>query len=213
MVAALLLGFSCGTAGCSIGEGEGEVMSERLYIEDCWNGEFNLRPSFFAANPYRETMMIRIQRGEQLEEESDGVLLLVNDAPLIREELMGQEIPLGISPSITPPGQPIVVREEPLATLSLYLHDTCHVQNGVIYSVGGWIRFDSLFSGNVNEDSADRRLTEAEFEAIMADPRDGVLEEDADGKTIITYPEDVQSVVRGSFRFFFHRGSPAQPFP
>jgi hypothetical protein len=148
-----------------------------------------------------------------LEEEADGVLILINDVPKVRQELIGQPIELALSPSVTPPGIPVIPRELPLVSLSMYLHSTCHAQNSALYAVGGWIRFDSLFNGDPNEDSADQRLTQAEFEATVVDPRDGMLGEDTAGEPVITYPAEVQSVVKGSLSFLFHRGTPAQPFP
>jgi len=199
--------------GCEVGEGHGAVTSDHLYVKDCWEGPFDLRPTFFGAAPFQETMMIRVQHGQQLEEEADGVLILINDVPRLREELIGQQIELALSPSVTPPGMPIIPREAPLVTMSMYLHSTCHAQNSALYAVGGWIRFDSLFNGDPNEDSAEQRLTEAEFEATMVDPREGMLTEDTSGQPLIEYPAEVQSVVRGSMSFFFHRGTPAQPFP
>jgi len=51
---------------CSLGEGEGEVSSEKLHVGGCWNGQFQLRPDFFAAVPYRRTLGIRVQHGGDL---------------------------------------------------------------------------------------------------------------------------------------------------
>ncbi len=184
-----VLALSCGNLlGCEVGEGDGSVTSENLYVEECWQGQFDLRPDFFAAAPFQETMMIRIQHGDQLEEEADGVLILINDVPRVRQELIGQPIELALSPSVTPPGIPIIPREPPLVSMSMYLHSTCHAQNSALYAVGGWIRFDSLFNGDPNEESADQRLTQAEFEATVVDPRDGMLSEDTTGAPTITYP-------------------------
>ena len=48
----------------------------------------------------------------------------------------------------------------------------------------------------------------------MVDPRDAVIAEMPDaGMGDYEYPDDRVSLVQGSFEFFFHRGSPAQPFP
>jgi hypothetical protein len=90
-------------------------------------------------------------------------------------------------------------------SLALYLHDTCHAQNGALYAVTGTITFAHLFSGNPNETNGDARLTEASFEASFADPRDAAN----DG----TFDPAVMSDVKGWFRFYFQRGQPAQPFP
>jgi len=90
----------------------------------------------------------------------------------------------------------------PLVTLSLYLHQTCHEQNSAIYSIGGTITFSSIFSGDPNEKNSQERLTQAEFVADFADPRQQVEEPD---------PEKI-SRIEGNFKFFFQRGQPAQPF-
>lgn len=209
---AVLLGALC-LCACEVGEGEGSVSSEHLYVEGCWEGPFDLRPTFFAANPFQETMTIRVQHGQQFEEEADGVLILINDVPAVREQLIGEPIQLGLPPSVRAPGFPIIPGPTPLVAMSMYLHSTCHEQNAALYAVGGWIRFDSLFNGNLNEGNAERRLTEAQFEAIMADPRDGILGRDEMGADTITYPVGMTSLVTGTFRFFFNRGTPAQPFP
>jgi hypothetical protein len=205
-------------SGCSTGEGEGWVKSERLYIEDCWNGPFDLGPTFFGANPFREEeLLIRVQRGDNIQELSDGMSVHVGDIERIRGELLGQPIEVGLPPGVTPPGVPIEADPDPpLVSLALYLHNTCHGENGTVYALepdrvavavpgGSTITFNSLFSGDPNEESADDRLTEASFEAVFADPRDM---EDGAG-----VPAEKTSVVTGYFRFFFQRGPPAQPFP
>lgn len=192
--------------GCSTAEGDGEVTSKRLYVEDCWNGPFSLDPTFFGTNPYQDTQLIRIQRGDNLEEVSDGLIVLVKDVSTIRDEALGKELKVGMPAGVTPPGMPIQYDPEPaLVNLSLYLHDTCHEQNGTLYSVSGGITFASLFSGDPNEDNADDRLTEASFSATFADPRHLLPSGDVD-------PERT-SQVTGWFRFYFQRGQPAQPFP
>jgi hypothetical protein len=199
--ALLSLGLVFGT-GCTVGEGEGEVTSNRLYIKDCWNGPFDLAPDFFAANPYREeALMIRVQRGDNNQEASDGLTVIVNDLNAVE---LNEEIPVGLPNGVSPPGQPVTGRPNPLVSLSLYLHQTCHEQNSATYSVSGGITFRSIFSGNLNEKDSEKRLTDAYFEVRFADPRELV---DA------ASPEKVTSdVVKGHFRFYFQRGQPAQPF-
>ena len=72
------------------------------------------------------------------------------------------------------PGVPIDVQPKTRrrSALSLYLHNSCHLQNGTIYSVSGTITFSSLFSGDPNESSSEARLTDATFDAYFADPRE-----------------------------------------
>ena len=65
LVAPLAIVLGALSLGCSVGEGEGWVRSERLYVEDCVNGRFDLGPDFFGANSFRgDALQIRVQRGE-----------------------------------------------------------------------------------------------------------------------------------------------------
>jgi hypothetical protein len=191
-----------------VGEGRGQVSSERLYIEDCWDGPFRLNPTFFGANPYRDSLLIRIQRGDDIREVSDGLVVMVDDVSLIRENHLGEPLLVGLPPGVSPPGAPVPdpllpsVSEAPRVSLALYLHNSCHSQNGTVYSIGGSIVFDALFSADPNESNADDRFTDAHFEVEFADPRDRTSQGIANA-----------SAVTGEFSFFFQRGQPAQPFP
>ena len=202
----LLVALALSLAACSTGEGEGSVKSDQLFIDDCWNGPFDLEPSFFGAEPAADSLIIRVQRGDNYEEVSDGLLVLVKDVGQIRGSSLGAGLKVGLPPGVSPPGVPVTYDPNPpLVSLALYLNATCHSQNGTIYAVDGSITFDSLFSGDPNESNADDRLTEAEFEATFTDPRDI---QPGGG-----YDASRSSVVRGWFRFYFQRGQPAQPFP
>jgi hypothetical protein len=198
--------IAAASIACTTGEGEGWVKSDQLFVEDCWSGPFDLDPTFFAANPHREeSMLIRVQRGDDLEEVSDGLIVLVSDLDYVKGQL-GRPLTVGLPPGVSPPGIPIKLDPDPArVSLTLYLHDTCHVQNGSLFSIGGKITFDSIFSGSLDESEAEDRLTEATFEAAFADPRKA----EPDG----TWEEGKVSTVTGMFRFFFQRGQPAQPFP
>jgi hypothetical protein len=191
--------------GCTVGDGKGEVTSDRLHVQGCWNGPFDLKPDFFAANPYRkESLLIRVQRGDNNQEASDGLTVIVNDLDEVKKAADARlAIPVGLPPGVAPPGQPLTGAEAPLVSLSLYLHQTCHEQNSAIYSVGGTITFSSVFSGDPNEKDSQERLTEATFDVQLADPRELLDAEDA---------TDVTSTINGYFSFFFQRGQPAQPF-
>jgi hypothetical protein len=199
--------------GCSTGEGSGSITSDRLVVGQCWEGPFDLGPTFFADDPFGDTQQIRIQRGDRQSSISDGVLIVVTDVAEIRKSQIGKPLALGLPVGVRPPGFPIIpTPTPPKVSLTLYLYNSCHVQNGAVYSVGGTITFDSLFSGDRNENNADARLTQAHFEAVVTDPREGVVATDG-GAPTIDYPTDRTSTVRGDFRFFFQRGQPAQPFP
>jgi hypothetical protein len=204
-LAALAVSLGAASLGCSVGEGEGWVRSQRLYVESCVNGKFDLGPDFFGANSFRgDALQIRVQRGDNIEELSDGLVVLVNDLPTQRA-LVGQATKVGMPVGVSPPGVPIVYNPDPPpVSLALYLHDSCHVENGTVYSLSGSITFKSLFSGDPNEESSEDRLTEASFDATFADPR----------QLVGTGGDDpnLQSQVTGYFRFYFQRGQPAQPF-
>lgn len=193
--------------GCTVGEGSGDVKSTHLYVSGCWNGPFDLKPDFFGANPDQETSLtIRVQRGDNIEDVSDGLIVLVNDLQEVRKHL-NEDIPVGMPRGVTPPGVPVVYNPDPpKVSLSLYLHNTCHQQNGTIYSVAGTINFSSLFSGDLNEGSSENRLSKATFTASFADPRELADAPDATAADALT------STVTGDFDFFFQRGQPSQPF-
>ncbi len=197
--------FGC-SMGCTVGEGHGSVKSDRLYIRDCWNGAFDLRPDFFATNPFSDqTQVIRIQRGDNLQEVSDGLMILVNDTQAVRGQL-DTALDVGLPVGVSPPGVPVVYDPDPpLVNISLYLHDSCHTQNATLQSIDGSITFSALFSGDVNEQDGSERLTKGSFTARFADPRDLTPGQDQD--------ETLISTVRGDFNFYFQRGQPAQPFP
>ena len=203
--------------GCTVGEGHGWVQSDRLLIKNCWEGSFDLQPTFFGANPFREEeLLIRVQRGDNIQELSDGLTIHVRDIAAIREGMLGEPLAVGLPPEVTPPGIPVEADPNPpLVSLAIYLNATCHAQNATIYALPAEkidgvtqesaITFTSLFSGDPNESKAENRLTEGSFSAWFADPRDI---ENAD-----SIPADRASLVSGEFSFYFQRGPPAQPFP
>jgi|SRR5450755_1348342 hypothetical protein len=194
--------------GCTVGQGTGDVKSDHLYVNDCWNGPFDLEPDFFGANPDNGVaLMIRVQRGDNIEDVSDGLDVLVNDLQDVRKQL-NTPISVGMPPGVSPPGVPITFNPTPpKVSLALYLHNSCHQQIGTIYSVSGTITFSSLFSGDLNEASSENRLTDAFFTDVsFADPRELAAAADTAAQTAVT------SLVSGNFSFYFQRGQPSQPF-
>jgi hypothetical protein len=189
------------TLACGVGEGEGWVRSNRLFMAQCWNGPFDLGPDFFAANPspMSDSLTLRVQDGDNIEEMSDGLTVVVNRLPDVRGQV-GSPVEVGLPPGVHPPGVPLEYDADPAeVSLALYLHGSCHGQDGTVYSIDGTITFTSLYSGDPNESEAAERLTEARFDATFADPRN--FEDPADN-----------SRVEGYFRFFYERGQPAQAF-
>jgi hypothetical protein len=68
------------------------------------------------------------------------------------------------------------------------------------------ITFRHLFDGNINESNATQRLTDADFDLYLADPREG-------SPGGVGPPAPCRGHLTGSFHFYFERGRPAQPFP
>lgn len=193
-------------SSCTVGDGAGSATSSQLRVDGCFAGKYDLGPTFFAAIPYRSQQFIRLQRRNDIIENSDGVEILVEDTAAVRAKL---DTPLRVSlpASVTPPGVPITPDKNPaLVQLTLYLHETCHGGNVALYAVTGTITFHHLFDGDPTETDADQKLTEGTFDVMLADPRDMP----PGGGPI---PIAKQSPLTGTFRFFFERGQPAQPFP
>jgi len=259
--------------GCSLGTGSGYARGT-LDVPDCWSGDFDLRPDFFAAVPSASTaLQIRIQNGGDFESFSDGIAFLVDDVgkvrgdPLsngtVRPSLLGQTLVVALSPSVRPAGVPVSPVAHPaIVHASLYLQRTCRTQNVALYAMdavtlnadgscerpdggeppdpcgepaivpapGGdasaapvadasgesgaplerigqsTIVFRSMFDANPAEANAKQRLTDADFELYFADPR-----EICPGG--LGPPPRCRAYLKGSFKFYFERGRPAQPFP
>jgi hypothetical protein len=195
----------------------------RLFVADCWDGSFNLLPTFFAANPYEDTLTIRVQRGERDILVSDGISMLVYNVADIRTNRLGEDLPLGLPIGVTPLGFPLPpTPTPPAATLTLYLNNSCRAHNSQLFAVSGTVTFTRLFSGDPNEDNSDARLTEGRFRATVVDPRYAIALDEAARKGVETvdaggspygYPREMTSEIEGEFNFVFHRGTPAQPFP
>jgi hypothetical protein len=130
-------------------------VSGSLDVPNCWSGPFDLHPDFFAAVPaigpsavqtQNDALEIRIQNGGDLEAFSDGLLILVDDAGLVRGEpdangmprpsLLGKSLSVSLPAGVTPPGVPIQAVANPAVVhASLYLERTCRTQNSALYAM------------------------------------------------------------------------------
>jgi hypothetical protein len=167
-----------------------------------------------------------VQRGNDLEEVSDGLSVLIDDVPKIRERVRAQqatgstdpvELCVALPPGVAPPGSAVggatcpkcAEGEEPLVHMSLYLHRSCHNQNTVLYAVCGTVMFRALFSGDPQEKDAAEKFTDVPaFDVVVGDPHDVPL-----GGSPLDIPEELTSRLQGFFSFYFERGQPGQPFP
>ncbi|HVY45682.1 MAG TPA: hypothetical protein VHB21_07375 [Minicystis sp.] len=224
-----LLVAAVAACGCSLGQGEGQVISEAFYAPGCWGTAskkqpYNLRPDFFAANPdysgtdpnSKPTMFITVQRGNDQEEYSDGLSILLDDVPTLRSPAhKGRAEPVGLQSGIgaqagrpPEPATSPLLNEPPLVHMSLYLQQSCHNQGTILNAVSGTITFHSLFSGDPNEQVGSEKYTDATFDVQVGD-----LQEVPEGQPADAVPANLQSHMTGFFRFYFERGQPAQPFP
>lgn len=128
--------------GCSQGEGEGAIQGT-LNIPGCWNGGFDLDPTFFAAAAFnKESLTLRLQRGSDFQNFSDGVSIQVRDIKKIRPDGANfagryrEALRVDIPPEVTPPGTPVVPDPDPaLVAFSLYLQRTCKTQTVTLNAV------------------------------------------------------------------------------
>ncbi len=205
----MAVALAAAVTACSSATGSGEVWSDHVFITECIDGPYDLSPSFFGANPFPrgDTMLIRVQRGEDFVDFSDGLLANVRGVSALAAaaEQAPFTVSLGLSEAAESAEDSAGGSDVPPVTLALYLDSSCHTANATLYSVGGTMTFRSLFNGDPNETDLDRLTTDATFEAEMADPRERL----PDG----TFPAGAVSHLSGWFRFVFRVGKPAQPFP
>lgn len=139
---AIALGLASTAPACSQGEGEGRI-SGTLNVPNCWTGAFELKSDFFAANPYRDTMLLRIQSGSDFQNFSDGLTILINDITKIRPDKSksfpgryGEALAVDLPPEVTPPGTPVEANPNPApVSMALYLQRSCRTQTVSLHAV------------------------------------------------------------------------------
>lgn len=173
--------------GCSLGDGVGTVSGE-LNVPVCWEGNFDLKPDFFAAIPYLSSVTLRLQAGSDYEAFSDGVSILVDDIGLIRgtegaPALLGQHLEVALPPGVTPPGIPVMIVPDPANVhFTLYLQKTCRTQNIALYAVDA-VTLNSL-GQCADEPTAGAATTEAvACSALGLAPSDGGTSAPSDAGT------------------------------
>ena len=132
-------------AACSLGQGNGSVTGD-INVPDCWAGQFNLSPDFFAAVPYRDSLQLRIQNGGDYQTFSDGLSILIDNTKIIRPQSLPDggttagelnvDIPVSLPPGVTAPGVPIIATSNPARVhVALYLQRTCRTQDVALYAL------------------------------------------------------------------------------
>ena len=113
-----------------------------LDVPNCWSGPFNLNPNFFAADPYDNSLTIRIQNGSDYASFSDGLSILVDNVHEIRGDapyspsLLGRPLNVSLPVGVTTPGAPVIPQPNPaLVHVTVYLQQSCPTQNVALYAV------------------------------------------------------------------------------
>jgi hypothetical protein len=116
--------------------------------------------------------------------------------------------PFGCGP--TPPGALLQCPSASATDGGVASFDAGSIDGGGAPSSGGvgqsTIQFTSLFNNDAEEVKANLRLNEGSFKVYLADPR-----EICPGG--VGPPPPCRGYLEGTFRFFFQRGRPGQPFP
>ncbi len=136
-------------------------MTGTLDVPNCWSGEFDLKPTFFAAVPSAsgavasgpsqstigsDSLQLRIQNGGDFESFSDGLAILVDDAGEVRGDpaadgtprpsLLNKNLVVALAPGVAPAGVLITPVAQPsIVHATLYLEKTCRTQNIALYAL------------------------------------------------------------------------------
>lgn len=189
----LVLVFALLAAGCSVGEGQGEIGGEVVVADFCDldQPDYQLVPSFFAGEVIETQLNIRVQRGSALEQFADGLMIQVLDVNAVKSQRIGLPIPL-------------TGADDALVQIIFYMNETCeagfpneHRRRAVVMeAVGGTITFDAIYAPDIDAGAT----------GIEADLSDVRLIDEA-------MPDQRNATLSGSFSFFYQRGAPAQRFP
>ena len=127
-------------SGCTVGSGTWSV-SGYLVVPDCWSGKFDLQPDFFGAtpNPNDDSLFIRVQRGSDYINFSDGVSILVTHVSEIAQAITAsgpQSLSVSLPPAVVPPGVPITPTANPAwVQFALYLQGSCRPETPGLYAM------------------------------------------------------------------------------
>lgn len=187
-IASILLGC-VGLTACSAGVGSGSVTGI-VAAESCGitaDEPFDLRPDFFVAEAFQDSLNIRIQHGGDEFDYANVLFVSVLDASTISESQLDTPIAVGDT-------------AEANVRMSIALNESCdfHDRTSIPVSyqaVSGTITFHTIYAPEVSSEL----LTEAVFENVhFVDPG---------------APDERYADLSGNFSFLYTRGRPAQVFP
>lgn len=198
-------------AGCSVGEGSGDVRGP-LHIEVCGVSTelFDLKPVFFGGDFHDGTLNIRVAQGGETAEFSDEFVWRINDTAYIAAHL-NERIPVGLAGVA-----PVQATFRPNYTCGRRDH-TAYSPTVALEATHGYVVFSSIYRGDPNADATQRLTEVTQFSISLRDPREV---RDTDPSRAPTGPaareprvlSDSVGELEGWFRFYFVRGRPAQRF-
>lgn len=169
---------------CAGGEGDGEI-SGAVFVPECGidNTEWELRPNYFAQDPWENTALLRVQHGSNYQDLSNGLVISIRDVEAVRASF----------------GTPIdLAAEDTPVTITLTLDGTCRPRRRdpsvLLIARAGTITFDALYDPRAD----DGRETSATIDGMVMD----------DGEDPASTAE-----LSGYFTFLFARGRPGQRYP
>lgn len=201
-----VVALACASLACEVGQGTGRVYGN-LQVEGCGSKDlsgYDMGPNFFGAISVEDQLLVRIQRGGDIQEYNDNLVITVDDR---RQVVDGQPIEIQLQ---RPPGSAPSV-PAPLVRMSLSLRGTCGSGRVgpsddpavVLHAVRGQITFRSILRGDPSSSDTNSKRIEGFFKDVeLEDPRH------AEGT-----PARSAGKLNGEFKFFYQRGGPAQPFP
>lgn len=198
-------------AGCSVGEGTGEVRGP-LHLEVCSVSTdlFDLKPTFFGGDFHDGTLVIRVARGGETAEFSDEFTWRINDTGYVAAHL-NERIPVG------PAGvAPVQATFRPNAQCGR-INIARYAPTVALEAMNGYVIFSSIYRGDPNADATLRATEVTQFSIELRDPhvvRDTNPSRDPIGPAVREprVLSDSTAEFEGWFRFYFVRGRPAQRF-
>jgi hypothetical protein len=223
-------------AACGSEDGIGTVAGD-LDVANCWQGPFDLAPTFFAAAPFRRTAQLRIQRGSDFQTYADAVQILIDDIDAIRgtgktPSKYGQPLRVALPAEVTPPGVPVVAEANPaLVHMTVSLQQSCRTLNVALYALDGVAVNADGSCGRIAGDSdpcakaTENGRSSMTFRSLFnGDPTESNAAQRLNEASFDVYLGDPRDRcpdgrprclghLSGSFSFYFQRSRPAQPFP
>ncbi len=201
---AAMVALAAATTSCEVGQGTGAVTGS-LRVEGCETdlSSYDMQPDFFGAIAANRQLLIRIQRGGDIQEYTDSLTIGIQDTDRVVDG-----VPIEVELQRPPGSAPSV--PYPLAHMSLSLRGSCgsgrvgasDSAQVVLHAVRGTLTFKSILRGDPSSSDTNSKRIEGSFDVYLEDPRHPTGSEARNA-----------GVLRGDFKFFYQRGGPAQPFP